>query len=49
MGLLDDDIGLVKRVEDISGQEVYEVEAVHNGERGIDRAWRWLTRFVVLE
>src|SRR6266496_5379659 len=36
--VIDDDVGLCELVEEYLGPEGYEVEATHNGERGIDRA-----------
>lgn len=36
--VIDDDVGLCELVSEYLGPEGYEVEAVHNGERGIDRA-----------
>jgi len=36
--VIDDDVGLCELVEEYLGPEGYDVEATHNGERGIDRA-----------
>src|SRR5918993_4578915 len=36
--VIDDDVGLCELVGEYLGPEGYEVEAIHNGERGIDRA-----------
>jgi two-component system response regulator CpxR len=36
--VIDDDVDLCELVEEYLGPEGYEVEAIHNGERGIDRA-----------
>lgn len=36
--MIDDDVGLCELVEEYLGPEGYEVEATHNGERGINRA-----------
>jgi two-component system, OmpR family, response regulator CpxR len=36
--VIDDDVGLCELVQEYLGPEGYEVEAVHNGERGINRA-----------
>jgi two-component system, OmpR family, response regulator CpxR len=36
--VIDDDVGLCELVEEYLEPEGYDVEAVHNGERGIDRA-----------
>lgn len=36
--VIDDDVGLCELISEYLGPEGYEVEAVHNGERGIDRA-----------
>jgi two-component system response regulator CpxR len=36
--VIDDDVGLCELVEEYLGPEGYDVEAVHNGERGLDRA-----------
>src|SRR5882757_6491651 len=36
--VIDDDIGLCELVEEYLGPEGYDVETVHNGERGLERA-----------
>ena len=36
--VIDDDVGLCELVEEYLGPEGYDVEATHNGERGIERA-----------
>src|SRR5258708_10854046 len=36
--VIDDDVGLCELVQEYLGPEGYEVEAAHNGERGINRA-----------
>jgi two-component system response regulator CpxR len=36
--VIDDDVGLCELVEEYLGPEGYDVEAAHNGERGLERA-----------
>jgi len=40
--VIDDDVGLCELVGEYLQPEGYTVEAIHNGERGIDRALRLL-------
>jgi two-component system response regulator CpxR len=47
--VIDDDVGLCELVEEYLGPEGYEVEAVHNGERGLDRALASDHSLVVLD
>src|SRR5882757_9362087 len=47
--VIDDDIGLCELVEEYLGPEGYDVETVHNGERGIDRALTSDHALVVLD
>jgi two-component system response regulator CpxR len=47
--VIDDDVGLCELVSEYLGPEGYEVEAVHNGERGIDRALTNDPALVVLD
>ena len=47
--VIDDDVGLCELVEEYLGPEGYDVEAVHNGERGLDRALTSDHSLVVLD
>jgi DNA-binding response OmpR family regulator len=47
--VIDDDVGLCELVEEYLGPEGYDVEAVHNGERGLDRALASDHSLVVLD
>ena len=47
--VIDDDVGLCELVSEYLGPEGYEVESVHNGERGIDRALASDHALVVLD
>jgi two-component system, OmpR family, response regulator CpxR len=47
--VIDDDVGLCELVAEYLGPEGYEVEAIHNGERGIDRALSNEHSLVVLD
>jgi two-component system response regulator CpxR len=47
--VIDDDVGLCELIAEYLGPEGYEVEAVHNGERGIDRALSNEHSLVVLD
>ena len=47
--VIDDDVGLCELVKEYLGPEGYDVEATHNGERGIDRALAGDHALVVLD
>lgn len=47
--VIDDDVGLCELVEEYLGPEGYDVEATHNGERGIDRALSHDHSLVILD